>query len=118
MKAKEKIEKWLDECGYVTGKSLIVLKEAYALDPISIRTYKYLKSDRILSLNTTDGKVHIPPADLHEDDPEPERSEDIPRDKALQEYVRTGFGTNCMLIELNNRIKALESILLDGGKGE
>jgi hypothetical protein len=50
-----------------------------------------------------------------------------PRDKALQEYIddrkQNSCGDYALLeikadIETNNRIKALESILLDGGKGE
>lgn len=116
MKAKDKIERWLDECGYVHGQSVLVYLFKGELRTVNfVSSGSFTKEYRILSLTNPDGKVHIPPADLHEDD-NPE-----PRDKVLQKCLResTHLGRYLLsaLYELNNRLKALESILLDGGKG-
>lgn len=124
MKAKQKIEKWLDECGYVEDKSCVTYVNTKGGVTAHFIFHEELKRSipKIICLVNPDGKVHIPPADLHEDDkPEPEQREDIARDKALQEFFNSAAYEGKyfeMMQEFNSRVKALESILLDGGKGE
>lgn len=116
MKAKDKIEKWLDDCGYVKDKSILVYLFASRIYCTSTYRNNYPLDEKILSLTNPDGKVHIPPADLHEDD-KPE-----PRDEVLQGYLKGrqgyAYSMSYVLCEFNDRVKVLESILLDGGKGE
>lgn len=109
--AKQKVENWLDECGYVHGNSVVIYQ---SIGSDYLHTVSYFKTGnypnlKILSLTNPDGKVHIPPADLHEDD-KPE-----PVDKALQEYVKClgkHDGNDRWIAccnEINSRLLALEA---------
>lgn len=104
--AKQKVENWLDECGYVQGKSFCVYLFNNELHSINYVKADVFTTHRILCITNPDGTVHLPPADLHEDD-KPE-----PVDKALQLVIsQIDYDPNWReaFIEINSRLKSLEA---------
>ncbi len=113
--AKQKIENWLDACGYVHGESFVVYRTSSGLWTNSrFKTQSYIGTT-ILSLTNPDGTVHLPPADLHEDDkPEPSLVQ-------LATYIEChkGLTITPAMMEIYNLLKDLEAFKLkmEGGVG-
>lgn len=112
--AKQKIENWLDECGYVEGKSCVVYMDFSYKSP-TIESSRFFNTEwkvKILSLTNSDGTVHLPPADLHEDD-KLEPVETI-GGKLLNEFMNTPIEDvklESLLVHIVTAIRDLELAL-------
>jgi len=114
MNKQEKQRQWLIEQGYKYNGNVFFARE-FRYEIISNSCLLESEIGNVTNaIGIFKNKQFIPMPQFEDDKPEPEQREDIPVDKALQEYIGKLYICNDATElkawqEVNNRLKALEA---------